>query len=265
MLAAVVFMVLLGPRSDFAQAVETVRFQFKFVVTLALAGSALFLIVRMSRPGAGLAQPLGLLAVAPALLAGAVALELLALPAGLWRENWIGNNSTVCLTFIPLIGLLPLAVFVMALRYSAPTRPGLAGAVAGLLAGSVSATFYAAQCNDDSPFFVATWYPLAIAMLMAAGFVLGRLFARWEPQQGGQGIPGWNQRPASCIEPPSHWGHTSCCALQRHNMLDQDNDEMVAELVEKQANQPGPGLSGPGCAGRHREAARDLSAAGFCR
>ena len=178
-LAALVFAVLLGPRPDIAEAAETVRFLFKFVVTLALAGAALFLVVRLSRPGASLALPIGLLLVAPALLAGAVGLEFIALPRDVWRTNWIGNNSTVCLTFIPLIGLLPLAVFVAALRHSAPTRPGLAGAVAGLLAGGVSATFYAAQCNDDSPFFVATWYPLAIAMLVIAGFIAGRLFARW--------------------------------------------------------------------------------------
>jgi hypothetical protein len=179
LLAALVFAVLLGPRPDIAEAAETVRFLFKFVVTLALAGAALLLIVRLARPGASLALPISLLLVAPALLAGAVGLEFIALPSDVWRANWIGNNSTVCLTFIPLIGLLPLAVFVTALRYSAPTRPGLAGAVAGLLAGGVSATFYAAQCNDDSPFFVATWYPLAIAMLVIAGFVAGRLFARW--------------------------------------------------------------------------------------
>lgn len=178
-LAAIVFMTLLGPRSDFVEATETVRFLFKFVVTISLAGSALFLVIRLAQPGASIALPLSLTLIAPALLAGAVGLEFVALPPDVWRANWIGNNSTVCLTFIPLIGLLPLAVFVMALRHSAPTRPGLAGAVAGLLAGGVSATFYAAQCNDDSPFFVATWYPLAIAMLVAAGFVLGRLFARW--------------------------------------------------------------------------------------
>ncbi len=178
-LAALVFMTLLGPRSDIAEAAETLRFLFKFVVTLALAGSALLLIVRMSRPGASLRQPLIAVAVAPLLLAGAVGLEFLALPPDLWRSNWIGNNSTVCLTYIPLIGVLPLAVFVIALRHAAPTRPGLAGAVAGLLAGAVAATFYAAQCNDDSPFFVATWYPLAIAMLAIAGYVLGRVFARW--------------------------------------------------------------------------------------
>ncbi|WP_245520604.1 NrsF family protein, partial [Mesorhizobium sp. M1C.F.Ca.ET.144.01.1.1] len=35
--------------------------------------------------------------------------------------------------FIPLIGIGPLAIFLGMLRYGAPTRPVLAGAVAGLL------------------------------------------------------------------------------------------------------------------------------------
>ena len=46
--------------------------------------------------------------------------------------------------------------------------PSLAGAVAGLAAGGVAATLYAAHCTDDSPLFVATWYTLAIAALAAA-------------------------------------------------------------------------------------------------
>lgn len=179
LVAAAIFMVLLGPRPDIAGAAETVRFLFKFVVTLALVGSAFHLIQRLARPGAELGLSVSMLVIAPALLAVAVGAEFLALPAAQWKAFWIGNNSRVCLTYIPLIGLAPLAIFVAALRHSAPTRPGLAGAVAGLLAGGLSATFYAAQCNDDSPFFVATWYPLAIAMLVAAGFVLGRIFARW--------------------------------------------------------------------------------------
>ena len=40
--------------------------------------------------------------------------------------------------------------------YGVPTRPALAGAVAGLLAGGLAASFYAAHCTDDSPLFVTT-------------------------------------------------------------------------------------------------------------
>ncbi len=78
-----------------------------------------------------------------------------------------------------LIGIGPLAVFLLALRHGAPTRPGLAGTVAGLLAGGLAATFYAAHCTDDSPLFVATWYSIAVAGLAALGGIIGRRVARW--------------------------------------------------------------------------------------
>jgi hypothetical protein len=55
----------------------------------------------------------------------------------------------------------------------------LAGAVAGLAAGGIAATLYAAHCTDDSPLFVATWYTLAIAILTGTGAFAGRVFARW--------------------------------------------------------------------------------------
>jgi hypothetical protein len=67
----------------------------------------------------------------------------------------------------------------MALRRGAPAKPAAAGAVAGMLAGGIAATFYAAHCTDDSPLFVATWYTIAIAGLALAGAAGARRFARW--------------------------------------------------------------------------------------
>jgi len=179
LVALVVFTAMLGPRPDIAEAVATLRFPFKFVVTLALAGSALAVLQAVARPGADWRRTAPWLALAPALLLCAVALELLAVPAGEWRARLVGVNSMVCLAAIPLIGLGPLAIFLAALRHGAPTRPRLAGAVAGLLAGGVAATFYAAHCTDDSPLFVATWYTVAVAILAALGALLAPRVARW--------------------------------------------------------------------------------------
>ncbi|MGA8293552.1 MAG: NrsF family protein, partial [Rhodoplanes sp.] len=53
------------------------------------------------------------------------------------------------------------------------------GASAGLVAAALAATVYAAHCTDDSPLFVATWYSLAIALVVAVGAVLGPRVLRW--------------------------------------------------------------------------------------
>lgn len=178
-LAAAMFLVLLGPRPDIAAAAETPRFLLKFVVTMTLAASAFEIARGLSRPGEGWRVAAPYLAGAPALLAAALLVELLLVPPGAWPARLVGTNSMVCLTYIPLIGIGPLAVFIVALRHGAPTKPALAGAVAGLLAGGIAATFYAAHCTDDSPLFVATWYPIAVAMLSLIGSVAADRFARW--------------------------------------------------------------------------------------
>ncbi|ASY63569.1 extracytoplasmic function sigma factor [Sinorhizobium sojae CCBAU 05684] len=177
--AAVVFFVLLGPRTDIASAAETVRFLFKFVVTIALAASAFSLLRAQSRPETGIRGLLPRLAIAPALIVAAIVVELAVTPPGTWSARLVGTNGLVCLTFIPLIGIGPLSLLLAALRHGAPSHPTLAGAMAGLTAGGIAATLYAAHCTDDSPLFVATWYTIAIAMLTLIGALGARRIVRW--------------------------------------------------------------------------------------
>jgi hypothetical protein len=178
-IAAAVFWVTIGPRPDIMAAMHTMRFLSKFVFTIALAVSAFALIRALSTPGASTARRAAWMVTAPLLVAVAVILELFAVPEAQWGTRLVGSNMMICMTFIPLIGIGPLAVFLWMLRYGAPTRPVLAGAVAGLLAGGLSATFYAAHCFDDSPLFVATWYTIAVLILAGLGALGGRLFVRW--------------------------------------------------------------------------------------
>lgn len=178
-IAAIVFSTLLGPRPDFAEAAHTSRFLLKFVITATLAVTALFQVAELARPVSRSSHRVALLAIAPAILLAALLIEIATIPAAEWGARLVGTNSLICLTMIPLIGMGPLAVFLAALRYGAPTRPGLAGAACGLLAGGLAATFYAAHCFDDSPLFVATWYSLAIAILTLAGAAAGRFILRW--------------------------------------------------------------------------------------
>jgi hypothetical protein len=177
--AAVVFMASLGMRPDFENAARTMRFLFKFVVMAALALTAVAVLFPLSRPDPHPARRVRWLLLAPALLAIGVGLELATLPQAEWMPTMMGSNNMVCLTYIPLIAVGPLAIFLATLRFGAPTRPRLAGAVAGILAGGVAAFFYAAQCIDDSPLFVAVWYTIAISGLAIIGAVFAPRIARW--------------------------------------------------------------------------------------
>lgn len=169
----------MGVRPDFSAAVSDIRFLFKFVVTIAVALSALVLVRRALNPVSSEKLPLGVLLAGPVILAAGVGVELWALPSAGWSMAVTGKNSVLCLTVIPALGIVPLGLIIGALRRGAPTRPVVAGFCAGVLAGGIAATFYAANCTDNSPLFVATWYPLAIGVLAVLGAVLGHRFARW--------------------------------------------------------------------------------------
>jgi len=174
-----VFMAMLGPRPDIAEAARTVRFDLKFVDTLTLLAPSVLLCWRLMRPDA---RPgaLALLLVAPfALLAGAVVAELMIVPPDLWGTRLVGTNWLHCLTLIPLFSIAPLAALIVAMRAGAPLHPALTGALAGAAAAGVAATIYASSCTDDSPLFVASWYPLATLVVVAAGAFAGRRFLQW--------------------------------------------------------------------------------------
>ena len=90
-----------------------------------------------------------------------------------------GNPFWPKATFIPILSLAPLAIFLAVLREGASTRPVSTGALAGLLAGGIGAFFYAAHCPDDSPLFVASWYTIAIAAVTGMGALGGARWLRW--------------------------------------------------------------------------------------
>ncbi len=173
------FMMALGPRPDISRALHTMWFDFKFVDTLALLLPSALLCLRLSRPDA---SP-GMLAfwlVAPMiLLLGALAVEMTIVPSALWHAKMMGRNWYHCLTLIPLMSIPPLAALIAALREGAPRWPALTGALAGAASAGVAATIYASNCTDDSPIFVASWYPIATAVVVAAGAWAGRKWLAW--------------------------------------------------------------------------------------
>jgi hypothetical protein len=153
------FMMALGVRPDVMTAMHNPFFDLKFVITLALAVSAIAVGLHLSRPEASLKGWGWLLLIPLGIIAVGIGSEMM-MPQRLpMMTRLIGSNSRVCMTAIPLLSL-----------------PLLAGALIG---AGLAATLYASHCTDDSPLFVATWYPIATAMVTAVGALIGAKVLRF--------------------------------------------------------------------------------------
>jgi hypothetical protein len=178
-LSLIFYALVVGPRPHLLALLPAPRIVFKMVFPIAVFACAGPLALQLARPR-GNPRPLvyvliGLLAV----LAAAVVIELIVLPPDLWGVRLIGHNALICMGLIPLMSAAPLVGTLIALHRGAAPNPERAGAVAGLFAGAFGAALYATHCPDDSPLFVATWYTLAILIVMSVGALAGRRFLRW--------------------------------------------------------------------------------------
>ncbi len=173
------FLAGFGVRPDVMTAMHNPFFDLKFVVTLALAITAIIVSLHLSRPEASLKGWAWLLLIPAGILVVGIACEMM-IPQRLpMMTRLIGSNSRICVTVIPLLSVPVLVAALIGLRHGAPTRPAVAGAIAGLLSAGVAATLYASHCTDDSPLFVATWYPIAIALVTAVGALAGSRVLRF--------------------------------------------------------------------------------------
>jgi len=172
-------LLVLGIRADLndMQAQAFLLLKLAFAVGIVVSGS--IYLVRLARPGgenrmkvAWAAWPL----VAIVLLA---AISLTVAPLWHWQNMTMEDRWLECLTSIPLIAILPFAVVVWAVRRMAPTDLTRAGAVAGFVAGGISASGYALHCTGDSLPFIALLYGVTVALCTLAGAALGPRLLRW--------------------------------------------------------------------------------------
>jgi hypothetical protein len=173
------FVAGLGVRPDLVTAMHNPFFDLKFLVTLALAIPAIAIGLHLSRPEASLQGWAWLLLIPAGFLLIGIISEMMLPQRAPMMTRLVGSNSRLCMTAIPLMSLPLLAAALIGLRHGAPTRPAVAGAVAGLLSAGLAATLYASHCTDDSPLFVATWYSIATALVTAAGALAGSRLLRF--------------------------------------------------------------------------------------
>jgi hypothetical protein len=177
--SVVIFLAGLGVRPDAMTAMHNPFFDLKFAVTLALAIPAIAISLHLSRPEASMHGWAWLLLIPAGLLVAGISGEMM-MPQRLpMMTRLVGSNSRLCLTAIPVMSLPLLAAALIGLRHGAPSRPAVAGALAGLSSAGLAATLYAAHCTDDSPLFVATWYTTAAALVAAIGALAGSRVLRF--------------------------------------------------------------------------------------
>lgn len=171
---------LLGVRADLAAAVRLPMFWVKLLFPICIALAALFAAMRLARPGVALGRAPVALLVAPVIGIWAMAAYALVSVSPEQRLTLLlGRTWTVCPLLIVMLSLPTFAGAFWAMKGLAPTRPALAGAAAGLLAGAVATAVYALHCPEMTSPFLATWYLLGMALPTAAGALLGTRLLRW--------------------------------------------------------------------------------------
>lgn len=171
--------VWLGVRRDIAAAALLPMFWIKLAFPAALLAGALAATLRLSRPGMRLAG-VRLVVGAPVLAMWLLAAVVLLGAAPETRNDLIfGVSWSVCPIYIATLSVPAFVAVLWAMKGLAPTRPALAGAALGLLAGTIGALAYSLHCPEMTAPFIGTWYLLGMLIPAVAGGVLGPWLLRW--------------------------------------------------------------------------------------
>jgi hypothetical protein len=89
------------------------------------------------------------------------------------------SGAPACLIYIPLFAVVPFALIGWALRSGAPTHLARTGAVAGLLAGALSAFACALPCSNTLFVALALYHGVALELCAGMGARVGSSALRW--------------------------------------------------------------------------------------
>ena len=178
-IAALLMAVVLGVRPDLVAAIQLPMFWVKlaFVATLALASG--LVAWRLVQPGSRLAWAPPALAAPAIVMWTLAAFSLVGADPARRGELFFGLTWTTCPLFIALLALPVFVAVIWAMQGLAPTRLRLAGAGAGLAAGSIGALVYSFHCPEMAAPFLAFWYLLGILIPAVVGSILGPRLLRW--------------------------------------------------------------------------------------
>ena len=179
-LAAIILLALtIGFRPDLDVAMLGAMFWIKTGYTGGLGLIALLGLVSVTRPEAKPPRWLWLAAAPVATLALIAILDAAAMEQGKWMASWLGRSWLECPPLIAALALPISVALLWALRPFAPTRLRATGALAGTVAGTLSAMIYCLHCPEVGAAFVLTWYTLGIGVVAGIGALIGPRLLRW--------------------------------------------------------------------------------------
>jgi hypothetical protein len=177
--AALLLAAALGVRADLEEMPLKPMFWFKLAFPACLVVAGVIAAARLSRPGMrldGVWAGLGL----PVLLVWLMAVQAFVSTAPAQRPALVfGTTWASCPFNIAVLSIPAFICIFWAMKGLAPTRPALAGAGAGLLAGAVGAFAYAFHCTEMSAPFLAIWYLAGMTIPALVGALLGPRLLRW--------------------------------------------------------------------------------------
>jgi hypothetical protein len=169
----------LGVRPDLGEVMATPAMWIKLAFVLAATAGALWVSVRLARPGLKPGAAWVAL-LAPFLLIWALAgAQMSMAPPGERLDLFFGLTWAECPWCIAILSMPAFALSIWAMRGLAPTRLRLAGASAGLLSGTLAASIYTLHCPEMSAPFVGFWYVLGMLIPTAVGALIGPRLLRW--------------------------------------------------------------------------------------
>ncbi|WP_310610391.1 DUF1109 domain-containing protein [Limnohabitans sp.] len=136
-------------------------------------------VLHLSRPGVAAGR--GVWGIAASLTGMAVLAtwQISQVDAATGVQLMLGESWQVCSASIVALSLPLLAALLWMLRGMAPTRPALAGASAGLMAGGLAGLVYSLHCPETAYAFLAVWYVVGMALMASIGAALGARLLRW--------------------------------------------------------------------------------------
>jgi hypothetical protein len=136
-------------------------------------------VLHLSRPGVTAGR--GVWGIAASLVGMAVLAtwQVSQVDATTGVQLMLGQSWQVCSASIVALSVPLLAALLWMLRGMAPTRPALAGASAGLMAGGLACLVYSLHCPETAYAFLAVWYVAGMALMASIGAAIGARLLRW--------------------------------------------------------------------------------------